>query len=648
MSPGKKKASHLGAIDREVRQQEDRVAASSRSRRYDALAFALFVFASFLAFGNSLDNEFVRDDLSLIVSNPHIRSWQQLPTLLVSDYWASVERISDQLYRPLVMVSYLVNFAIGGTNPFGYHVVNLILHIFVVLGVYQLALRLQLRWEAAVLGALLFAVHPIHTEVVDPVTGRADLFSTLGVLFALNWYVDLEQRVVHRRRWMLASWGAFAAALLAKESALVLPVLLVLYEAYAWGRKTDWRRLATDRGSLLFGYLLVLIAYMLVRWAVMGTLLRPGDNIAFLDNPVARADWYLRSLTAWVVAGKYLWLFVWPVHLSVDYSYDAIARATSLWDIRVLLSLIVWSALCGFAFRSYLHGPRNVFFAVGFFVISFVPVSNWLVPIGTIMGERLLYMPSVGLCLLVGCAWQWLFERFNLQWSGMTARGLAAAAVAVLVLLTVRTVARNREWGSNLLMWEVATQVVPNSAKAHYVVGVFALTEHRFPEALESLDRALEIYPGYPDEDVEFAKRYGTVLLKLGRAEDAIPYLERAVTAWPSWDDAQMNLGLSYAMQGLWKKSEAAFRKTITLDINKLKAHKGLMVALRKQGRYLEAIEAADQALSVDEYFVTARYNKAAALRALGRDQEAREELVAIEKAQGPQVLETGVQEGAP
>ena len=109
-----------------------------------------------------------------------------------------------------------------------------------------------------------------------------------------------------------------------------------------------------------------------------------------------------------------------------------------------------------------------------------------------------------------------------------------------------------------------------------------------------------------------------------------------------------MNLGVSYAIQGLWKKSEATFRKLIALDINKHKAHKGLMVALRKQGRYLEAVEAADRALLVHSDFITARFNKAAALKALGRMPEARRELVAIQKARALLEVEVNVQEGPP
>ena len=109
-----------------------------------------------------------------------------------------------------------------------------------------------------------------------------------------------------------------------------------------------------------------------------------------------------------------------------------------------------------------------------------------------------------------------------------------------------------------------------------------------------------------------------------------------------------MNLGVSYAIQGSWKKSEAAFRKVIALDINKHKAHKGLMVSLRKQGRYLEAVEAADRALMVRSDFIAARLNKAAALEALGRMPEARQELVAIQKAQAVLNVEGSVPEESP
>jgi len=605
-------------------------------RHPDLISFLIIALASLAAFSNSLHNDFIRDDLPLIVENPLVHSWKELPNLLVSDYWAVAVRITDKLYRPLVMVSYLANYSISGTDPFGYHLCNVALQALVAFGVYGLGRRLRLRWEAAVLAAVLFAVHPIQTEVVDPITGRADLLSTLGLLLALNWYIDLDQRRTLHLPTALASWGAFGIGLFCKESTIILPGLLVLYELYGWHGKRDLGRFVTDKGILWLGYLLLAVLYLWVRWAVLGEMYRPSGSIAFVDNPVAAAAWDQRVLTALVVAGKYFLLFLWPLHLSPDYSYNAFPLATSVWDLRVLGSLSVWVGFCALAAWSYLRGVRFAFFAVGYLVITFLPVSNLILPIGTIMGERLFYMPSVALCLLIGGGWQWLLERVHVQFSGLTVRASYALAIVVVLLLTARTIVRNRDWSSYVGLWEAAAQVVPNSAKVHYILAVFALVGGRFAESRKRFERALEIYPGFPEEDVAVAKRYGALLLRLNRADEALPFLQTAVEGWPDWVDAQLNLGLAYAAQESWDKAEAHFRKAIALDINKLKAHKGLIVSLREQGRHREAIQAADEALSLKSDFIAARMNKVVSLKALGRTQEAQKELVIIQGAQAP------------
>ncbi len=188
-----------------------------------------------LPFVNSFGNNFAFDDGIAIVENPLIKSLRNVPTLLTSGYWEPYPRMG-KLYRPLVTISYAANYAMGGLRPFGYHLINLLLHLAVSLLVYRLALRLFRQPEGALVAAALFAVHPLHTEAVTGIVGRAELFA--AAFFLLAWWWDLEGR--GRPRYIVGSLAAFALALVSKEHAVALPGVLALSDLYAareWGRQ---------------------------------------------------------------------------------------------------------------------------------------------------------------------------------------------------------------------------------------------------------------------------------------------------------------------------------------------------------------------------------------------------------------------------
>src|SRR6185295_5773746 len=144
-----------------------------------------------ISYWNSLGNDFVFDDRLIILDNRLVSHVEKIPIILLSDYWAGTTDFqglglfSDALYRPLVIVSYALNYAVGGTNPVGYRIVNIALHILVTWLVYVLALQLGVGTVGAVAGASLFAVHPIHVEAVTYIVGRAELMMTMGVLASL-------------------------------------------------------------------------------------------------------------------------------------------------------------------------------------------------------------------------------------------------------------------------------------------------------------------------------------------------------------------------------------------------------------------------------------------------------------------------------
>ncbi len=585
-----------------------------------AVVFALAV----LAFAPTLENDFVYDDVLHVTQNPLITSLGKIPTLLTTGYFAGYSLTLDPtnrprggvLYRPLVTISFALNYAMGGLRPIGYHVVNILLHAGVSLAVYALGCRLLLTRGGATVAAALFAVHPLHTEAVAGIVGRADLLMALGVLLALHGYLR------GGRAGRLGSLAAFALGLLSKEQAVMLPPLLVLADLHARmqsSRSPRWAALV--RGSLirLSPYVGILGVYLSLRiWVVGKLVLRAGVLAAsFLDNPLVHAPSETRVLTALAVGGRYLMLCLWPFPLSPDYSYNQIPLATSLFDGRVLLAALLWGSLIALGVRSGMRGSSAAGFFVLFTLVTFFPVSNLLFPITTIMGERLFYLPSVGLSWLAGLGWQIARAWTDRPPIWHTAWGILAV---LLLIFTVQTVSYGQIWRDDLTLFSHAVQVAPQSARTHYLLGLHATT----PEAsLREFEEAVRIYPEFPARHADFNVNLGARLLQAERIEDAITALDRAVTLAPRMKGAHYNLGLAYAKQGRWMEAEARYRQALALDRGQASYHNSLSFVLRRQARNQDALAEAEEAIRLNPTFAEAHYNRARALEALGRVWEA-------------------------
>jgi tetratricopeptide (TPR) repeat protein len=586
------------------------------------LAAALLSLLVVAAYANSLRNGFTGDDHVIIVQNKLITRLHALPTLFARDYWASSRNPNEAipppgtgLYRPVVLTTYALNYAVGGLSPVGYHAVNLLLHLLVTWLVYRLAWQLRLSPEGALAAAAIFAVHPLHTEAVTGIVGRAELLMAASVLGGLL-------LAVHGFRWL--AFGAFTLGLFAKEQAAVLPALLLLSglcldrSVSTSTSNIEPRTVHLRRGIARYGgYVLILAAYLAVRGYSLGGLRPP--SLGFLENPAAFADWPVRLLTLLKVAGRYLWLFVWPGPLSSDYSYNAIPLARSVVDPGVLWSVLAWGSLIVAALWAFRRDGR-VTFSIGLMVVTFLPVSNVIIPIGTLVGERLFYLPSAGLCLLAGWAWDRLYPRLTSR----TGRVGAVALVAGLCLvLTVRTVARNQDWADNETLFRHDAQVVPENAKVYAYLGKALKDRGAHAEALQAYQTALRLYPDYAKSDAPFNAGYGDALLQTGRVAEGVKALEQAVSLDPQWSSLHYNLGLAYARQGDFDRAEKAWRRALALYPRAPHIHSSLSRLFIERGRYAEALAEAEAALAQDPDFLLALGNRAWALESLGRLEEA-------------------------
>lgn len=499
-----------------------------------------------LLFAGTLSHEYVLDDTRLVRGNPRLVPPAPIADLLTSDYWAPE---ASGLYRPLVTLSYAANARLGG-GAAGDHAVNVLLHALNTLLVFAVARRAGAVVPLAAGTAALFAAHAVHTEAVANVAGRSELLCAFFFLTSLSIY-PLRDRTPRRHRAMAASLVAYGLALLCKESAatflLVLPLwVLCCGSAAARASAGSFARAVVPAWMAFAG---ITALYIALRIAV----LPPGDALpptSDLGNPLAALPAGLRILNALAVIQRYLGLLLLPINQSYDYSRGAFALLESFASREALwvgVAVAFEAVLLGVCLRR----PGILAFAVGFAVATLSVVSNLVLPIGTIMGERLLYLPSLGFCLAVAYLMWQLAGRVaspQRQWLVFAlTTGLLVAAHGA------RTLVRNAEWASEQRLYLADLEARPGSARIQHNAG-FAyqqLAEHE--RALAHFDRALDIHPTY--------------------------------------QLAYQNAGVSYAALGRLDRAIEIFEHALVLDPGSASLHEQLGNVLSEAGRFAEAAE---------------------------------------------------------
>jgi tetratricopeptide (TPR) repeat protein len=464
----------------------------------------------------------------VVVRNSLISSVGNIPVLFTSNYYAPNMQLG--LYRPLVTASYAMNYAFGALNPWGYHVVNILLHALNAGLVFLLVRWIGGSLVASAVAGSLFAVHAIHTEAVANVAGRPELLAAFFFLLALLCHVASSRRGIRPHRVLYAaSLTSYFLGLLSKENAITLLGVILLYDAVFDEalRGSFWQRLKRslkkNGTSVYAGYLLVTLAYLGLRYVSLG-----GWNVtpptSGIDNPLTLLSFPWSVLNALQVAWHYVWLLLFPLHLSYDYSYAQIPLFDSWTDPRCWTVLGLTAAACWGMSRSYRLSPY-FFFALGFYAVTFSIVSNLFVRIGTIMGERLIYLPSVAFCLAVG----WLLGRGVDGFSLLGAKRRALAFVLAGLLVAAhgyRSVARNADWSTKERLYLHDVAVSSRSAKALNNAGWILIDRHLdVARGVTLVEEALRIWPDHP----EWLDSLGWGYYKLGRYPEAQRVLERSL-----------------------------------------------------------------------------------------------------------------------
>ena len=576
----------------------------------------------FIAYSNSFQAGLVLDNAPVIGQDPRIRqvTRENLESILTAGY--RYANPTAGLYRPLTTFTYLLNFAVFGdaVRPAGYHWVNLAIHAVNLALVYALGMLIFGETAPAWALAAIWGLHPLLTESVTNIVGRADLLAACGILAGFLCHVrGASARGWRRPAWLAGIAAAQAVGILSKESAVVLPGVLLAYDL-TWSERSTWRARAPAYGALA----LPLAAFFYLRGHLHLPLVIP-----FADNPLVHAGFWTARLTAVKVIGKFLCLFLWPARLSADYSYNAVPLfgwGANWEDAKALLALVV---CLGAAVLVALPAGRGrpsrkpIIFCLAFFFLAVSPTSNLFLFIGSIMAERFLYLPSVG---LAGCviAAVLALSRWNRVRRPATARFAWAALGVVCLALAARTYARNSDWKDDLSLWSSAVNVCPGSAKAHYNLGkVLETMPGRMPEAVAEYRAALRIDPDHADVHNNLAN---ALLATPGGLAEAIAEYQAALRIQPDRVEPHNNLANALArIPGRLPEAIAEYQAALRIRPDSAEVHYNLANALlRMPGRLSDAITEYRAALRIDPDHADAHTNLGNALAGLpGRLSEA-------------------------
>jgi tetratricopeptide (TPR) repeat protein len=507
---------------------------------------------AFLIYVPSMNYGLVYDDAFMITDNdsvtPATGDIGVAFALFGREYWEGVTpgrpealRTRGQaLYRPLTLFAWAMIANLNGLqSPTPFHLLSMLANSGVVILLFLLVRRLWGRPRVAFVAALLFALHPLHVEAGAYVAGLSDVLAALSVLGGLLLY---ERATRHPAQLATGPWLGMMAVLflglLAKEQAVVLIAAVALTD---WMRSRQGRRSSTGtRLAIYWGLLLTLAAHIAIRYAAIGQLQPDRSTIPPLDNPLIQESFLVRLFTGVKLLAMQVWLFLWPEQLSVDYSFNAIPVERSLTDAAPLAGALLVGSLLVFGLVKLRRSP-----ALGWGVLFFLGCSaftaNIFVPIGTIFGERLMYLPTVGACLAVAVVLDPLLRDRRPSASPHAVGAVGLVTLAVLCgSLGWKTWDRTKDFQTTEKLFDAALEVVPGSARVHYQLGSLLANQKLYTKAEEHYEKTLAIYPSMVQAAIGLAEVY-TAQRNWDKAIGAYDQILQGIAAIPDTDTAEFD-----------------------------------------------------------------------------------------------------------
>lgn len=577
---------------------------------------------------------FVFDDVSAILDNKDLRPSTPIQNLFLNDFWGTPmsEERSHKSYRPLTVLTFRLNYLLSELSPASYHLLNVVLHVAVCI-LFLRFCRLLMDRTTSLVAALLFAVHPVHTEAVTGVVGRAELLSSIFLLAAFLAYTKskgADRSIV----WTPIILTVFlvAVATLCKEQGITVIGICCVYEVFVAQGFTLPLLIETAlqvlRGKDLFPYAVLQTLLKLVV-LVISTLLLVIVRVQVIqsqlpvftrfDNPAAVSSTPARQLTFNYLLPVNGWLLLNPSELCCDWTMGTIPLVESVLDPRNLATLAFYVLLGVLAYHSLRHGhssAKTVLMALSLIVLPFIPASNLFFPVGFVVAERVLYVPSMGFCVLVAHGFKSLALRGALKKVSWLFMGV------LLLTHSVKTFYRTWDWESEYTLFTSALKVNKNNAKLWNNVGHALENQNDYERALKYFLQATRVQP----DDIGAHMNVGRTYKNLNRSKEAeeaylvakslmpqvIPGKKYATRVAPNHLNVYINLAnLIRANDSRLEEADQLYRQAISMRPDFKQAYISRGELLLKMNKPSEAKDAYLRALELDHTNADLWYNLA-------------------------------------
>lgn len=607
--------------------------------------------AGLLAYANSLSAPFIFDDIDAIRENPTIRTLQG--ALSPPHDGAGVDS------RPVVNLSFAINYAFGGLNVAGYHATNLAIHLLAGLALFGIVRRTLLgsnpvgrglrcppdtlglpgggrsrrptdraadATPLALVAALLWTLHPLQTESVTVVTQRTE--SLMGLFYLLTLYAFIRATEnPGQSRWLIFSVAACLLGMGTKEVMVTAPLLVLLYDRtfIAGGFRAAWQQRRGYHAALGS-------TWLLLGWLVVSS----GGARGGAAGAASGITPWTYALTQCEAIAHYLKLALWPAPLVLDYGTRVVTD-----PLQVLPQALLVLALVGGTLVALIRRPVWGFFGAWFLVIL-APSSSVLPLVTQTIAEHRMYLSLAAVVVgVVLVAFRWL------------GRGALMAGLLFAALGGAMTVMRNLDYRSALAIWADTAAKVPGNARAHSNLGLALGAEGRADESMAEWREAIRLQATIPfahynlglalsrlnrdaeamtqfEEELRLQPEYapawcerGLALYQLGRREEAVAAYERALRFKPEYPDALERMGIALASLRRVAEAITRYQQALQLRPDSPGTHQNLGIAFALSGQLAKAIEQFEQAVALDPDFAEAHRALAQALSGIGRSQEA-------------------------
>ena len=582
--------------------------AADRSTYSRKVMLAVLLFVSISIYSNVFRNDFVGyDDQNLIQGNLAIRSLS--PDNIAQMF---VPRTRGN-YQPIRTLSYAIDYALWGAQPFGFHLTNIILHAATVIGVWLLVRRL-LPEPVPWLAAIIFAVHPIHVESVAWMSARKDVLALTFLLLAVLLYE--RSRSNGKPVLYAGSIIATGVALLSKLTAVSIPLCMLLLEICrdGWPTAVELRR----KVIRLLPHFLLLGLILMLNFVHVGPTFSHGDAVAELiemERPIIHDTWLSMPL----VICRYISLLFLPYRLSTHYD---VARISHVADVRALMPIAFLSAVMMLGIVCYVRDRKAVAFCIGWSVITFLPTSN-IVPTVALMTDRYMHIPSVGFAALLAMALTWPARRISRSRRPTVYLLALIPAVAVVLLFSLLTLRRNADWRDTNSLFTRTLLVSPRSVDARLALGTMHHEMGDYDSAIKMYRDALSIAPGQYRVLYNLAGSY----MKKGWIHQATEALEESRASNPAFQATRLNLALAYHRQKRYKEAIAELEEVLRTSPDHALAIGHLGRIHLEMGEHKLALDQLNRALSIKPDLIPALADRAGLLIRLGRYEEAEQDV---------------------